>query len=161
LDCGESSDTEFSEQEGDGFLLDVGNNWWSWLCLCDWNFFFLIIWTVTFGIETFLKEHWTSHSTKDLTLSIYMNRKFWMRWIVMYSSSKIIRVIFFPSSARYISATLYTIGNVYCSGTFVLMGIVQMPSMRLYFSWHQLVATHIFICYLLGQIWKRLDFCIW
>jgi hypothetical protein len=26
LDCGESSDTEFSEQEGDGFLLDVGNN---------------------------------------------------------------------------------------------------------------------------------------
>jgi hypothetical protein len=70
----------------------------------------------------------------------------------MYSSSKIIRVIFFPSSARYISATLYTRGNVYCSGTFVLMGFVQMPSMRLYFSCHQLVATRLFICYLLGQI---------
>jgi len=52
----------------------------------------------------------------------------------MYSSSKIIRVIFLPSSARYINATPYTRGNIYCSGTFVLMGIVQMPSIRLYFS---------------------------
>jgi len=25
LDCGESSGTEFSDQEGDGFLLDIGN----------------------------------------------------------------------------------------------------------------------------------------
>lgn len=52
----------------------------------------------------------------------------------MYSSSKIIRVTFFPSHARCISATLYTRGNIHCSGTFVLMGIVQMPSIRLYFS---------------------------
>jgi len=25
LDCGESSDTEFSDQEGDGLLLDIGS----------------------------------------------------------------------------------------------------------------------------------------
>jgi len=52
----------------------------------------------------------------------------------MYSSLEVIRVIFFPSSARYISATLYTRGNIYCSGTFVCMGFVHMPSIRLYFS---------------------------
>jgi hypothetical protein len=27
LDCGESIDTEFNDQEGDGLLLDIGNKW--------------------------------------------------------------------------------------------------------------------------------------